>query len=442
MHLGLENVIVDTVQEHINRGRCTRSKGSPLPEIVFCVQAEVYHDDRCHTDNNSQNCIDTEQKSVYVVELVVPERGQDVVELNENRTETQKSCQRNQARGGKRKKTPVSISNIHEVHMTTLTRDVRESPEFSQPSDEKSNRKFGVSHREPPEETPPVDDRVHISSTEGEFVPELEEKTSLRYRASIDELSFVEEHKPEQDDAALSFKEEMECAALSEACLQSRQISDIEKTPQDGFAEVAKGTLHVSALSLNKKIGSNKKSRQDAITWLSLPSLGQQRVKANAFKTEIDYGSQQEEEIDDKSVDRIQCTDIEQPAVDREMVQSEEWIAIESTPAWVAPVDREMVQSEESIATESTPSWVAPWILPISPKFNKTQLISRIQSKVKASASTTLHTNLRSEVQLATAPQEDTTSRKRAAYNLREIAVMVHVLLTISGGAVAVGFFR
>ena len=102
---------------------------------------------------------------------------------------------------------------------------------------------------------------------------------------------------------------------------------------------------------------------------------------------ESSRGEEQEEEIDDKSVDRIQCTDIEQPAVDREMVQSEEWIAIESTPAWVAPVDREMVQSEESIATESTPSWVAPWILPISPKFNKTQLISRIQSKVKASAS-------------------------------------------------------
>lgn len=324
-------------------------------------------------------------------------------------------------RRGKKEKTPISISNIHEVHITTLKRDVRESPGFSQPSDEISNRKFGVSHREPPEETLSVDDRMHISSTENECVPELEEKLSLRYRPSIHELSFVEDRQLEKDDAALSFNEEIEFAALSEHCLQSRQMSAIEKTPQDGFAEVATGPLHKSDSSLKKKVESNKKSRHDVITWLSLPSLGQQRAKAkaNAFEAEIEYGSQQEEEIDDKSTDKMQCTDIEQP-----------------------DVHKEMVQSEESIATESTPSWVAPWISPISPKFNKTGLTSRIQSKVICSAHTTINTNLQSEVQLATAPQEDISSQKKAAYNLREVAVMVHILLTVSGGAVAIGFFR
>ena len=60
VHLGLEYVIVDTVQEYVCRRGRTRSKGSPLPEVVFCVQTKVNNNDRCHTDHNGQNGIDTE----------------------------------------------------------------------------------------------------------------------------------------------------------------------------------------------------------------------------------------------------------------------------------------------------------------------------------------------------------------------------------------------
>ena len=99
VHRRLENVIVDAVEEDVNRSGCTRTKGSPLPEVVFCVQTEIYDNDGCHANHNGQNGIDTEQKAVYVVEFVIPERRQHVVKLNENGTETQKSCQWNQSRG-------------------------------------------------------------------------------------------------------------------------------------------------------------------------------------------------------------------------------------------------------------------------------------------------------------------------------------------------------
>mmetsp|Transcript_11949 Transcript_11949/g.25236 ORF Transcript_11949/g.25236 Transcript_11949/m.25236 type:complete len:638 (-) Transcript_11949:152-2065(-) len=99
VHLGFEHIKVDPVQEDIARHGCTGSKGGPLPEVVFGVQTEVNHDDGRHANHNGKNGIDTKQEAVHVVELVVPERGQNVVQLNKDRAETQESGKGNQARG-------------------------------------------------------------------------------------------------------------------------------------------------------------------------------------------------------------------------------------------------------------------------------------------------------------------------------------------------------
>ena len=332
--------------------------------------------------------------------------------------------------------TPVSSPYIRGVDKRVYTRDVRESPGRSQPSDEKSNGIDAVADREPPEEILFVDDQMQISSTdlsENGFVPELERKTSLRYRASIDELDYVEERQPEKDDAALSFEKEMEFAALSERGVQeSRQMSDLEKgkrdvfeeegfwedgfwkTPQTGFAEVPRETLHKTEVSVNKKRARERPSRQDIITALSLPTLEQQRAKVNAFKAEVEYGSHQEQEIDDESFDRVEYADVEEANV----------------------------QSEESIVTETTPSWIAPWISPISPKLNETRFPSRVQSKAKTRTYSILHTSLQSEVKVTSALEDVSSQNRVASYNLRDIAVMIHILLTIAGGAVAIVFLR
>mmetsp|Transcript_3064 Transcript_3064/g.3458 ORF Transcript_3064/g.3458 Transcript_3064/m.3458 type:complete len:93 (-) Transcript_3064:1622-1900(-) len=91
MHLGLKDIVVNTVQEYIHRCGCTRSKGSPLPEVIFCVQTKVNNNDRSHSNDNGQNGVNTEQKAVYVVEFVVPERGQNVIEFNKDGTKTQQT---------------------------------------------------------------------------------------------------------------------------------------------------------------------------------------------------------------------------------------------------------------------------------------------------------------------------------------------------------------
>lgn len=93
IHLGLEEKVVDSVDKDISSRTGSAAKGCPLPQVVLRVQAKVNHDDRRHAHDNGQDGVHTQQKAVDVVELVVPERCQNVVQFNKDGSETEKTSQ-------------------------------------------------------------------------------------------------------------------------------------------------------------------------------------------------------------------------------------------------------------------------------------------------------------------------------------------------------------
>ena len=84
IHTRLEDVIVNAIQEDVAGGTGSRCKGRPLPEVVLGIEAEVDHNDGRHAHDNHEDGINAQEEPVDVVVLVVPKRGEDVVQLNEN----------------------------------------------------------------------------------------------------------------------------------------------------------------------------------------------------------------------------------------------------------------------------------------------------------------------------------------------------------------------
>ena len=87
MHSCLEDVVIDAVEEDVASRTGAGEEGRPLPEVVLSIEAEVDNDDGRHAHNNHEDGVNTQKEAIYVVVLVVPERGEDIVQLNEDGTE-------------------------------------------------------------------------------------------------------------------------------------------------------------------------------------------------------------------------------------------------------------------------------------------------------------------------------------------------------------------
>ena len=73
IHLGLEKEVVNSIDENIKSSRSSRSIGSPLPLIVLGIKTKVDNNDRCHTHDNGQDTIYSQQETIDMVKLVVPQ---------------------------------------------------------------------------------------------------------------------------------------------------------------------------------------------------------------------------------------------------------------------------------------------------------------------------------------------------------------------------------
>jgi hypothetical protein len=91
IHFSLEEEVVERVYVDVSSSRSSGKETSPLPPIVFSIQQEVRADD-CDTDgNNDKNDENQEHESIDVVDLVRPERRENKIHFNENRSKWQNS---------------------------------------------------------------------------------------------------------------------------------------------------------------------------------------------------------------------------------------------------------------------------------------------------------------------------------------------------------------
>jgi len=87
MHISLEHKEINTVQKYVSSDTCTRTNRDPLPEIILRIEAKVDDNNRGHTHDDNHYSVDSEEKSVDMVDLVVPKGREYVVELDEDGTE-------------------------------------------------------------------------------------------------------------------------------------------------------------------------------------------------------------------------------------------------------------------------------------------------------------------------------------------------------------------
>ena len=333
-----------------------------------------------------------------------------------------------------RRNTRANTPDSYDVDMNTFTRDVRQSPGLSQPSDEgKGNGIFGVSTREPPEEILFVeDDGTHDSST-GFSESTTSESIEMKF------LRYIERMK-ESASAERRDKEE-EFSMPSEWCLQSTQLSDLEKGENDLFNEesfweesfwktpvneialqatsatVRREQLRKNEVSVIRKGSRVKKARQAIIAALSMPTLDHKRDKIQDHKAKVDCTSieSHQKELDQsipsryKELDKESVDVSEQSKINRNMRRPREWTK-PTPPYWKSYLD------------EHAPT-------------------SRTQTEVNNHAYT-LHTTVRSEREGMIPVYKDISTHRGDVFNWRRIVLAVHFIMNIIGGVVFIVFFR
>lgn len=84
--------VKERVREDEESGRTPVNKGAPPPHVILSCQLEVaesYGDKGGHNDEHDES---QEQDPEECVDLVAPDRGEDVVQLDVYRTEGQEPC--------------------------------------------------------------------------------------------------------------------------------------------------------------------------------------------------------------------------------------------------------------------------------------------------------------------------------------------------------------
>ncbi len=321
-----------------------------------------------------------------------------------------------------------TISNINDVDTTVFTRDVRESPGHSQPSDEKGNGIFGVSTREPPEEILFVeDDGTNDASTDFSESTSSEsvELKFLKYIERLDKSAFVE-HRDQEEEFSMP----------SEWCLESRQLSDLEKGENDLFTEesfweegfwktpvnesiaqvtsatIRREQLRKSGISEIRKNPRVLQSKQDIIEALSMPVLDHKIMERNADPKDEDNNDSIEFQRKEFDIESGEVS--EESNVQKNMTQYTE--VRNSTP----------FQWDESTQKLQ--------------KMNEYGLTSRTQTKVNHS--NRLHFAVSNEREAVSTVYKDMDNHRGDVWNWRRIVLVVHVILNIIGGFVFLLFLR
>ncbi|KAJ8525752.1 hypothetical protein ON010_g15363 [Phytophthora cinnamomi] len=97
-HVRLEEIEIDGVDEDVNRSATCGSERRPMPPVVLSIQQEVCAHDGYTQRHDRQNDEHQQHEAIHVVELVVPERREDEVHLNEDRPKRQHARQSDQHR--------------------------------------------------------------------------------------------------------------------------------------------------------------------------------------------------------------------------------------------------------------------------------------------------------------------------------------------------------
>ena len=84
-------VVVDRVKVHVDGGAGAREERHPLPAVVLGVEHKVGGDDGDARGDEEENDVGHEQEAVDVVVLVVPERGEEKVDLDKDAGERQQA---------------------------------------------------------------------------------------------------------------------------------------------------------------------------------------------------------------------------------------------------------------------------------------------------------------------------------------------------------------
>jgi len=96
VHLGLDHEIINPIEEHVKTHAGTAEEGVPLPVVILGIEAEIGGNDGGHADDNDEDGVHAQHESIDVVELVVPEGGEDVVELDEDGSKGKNSAEWNE----------------------------------------------------------------------------------------------------------------------------------------------------------------------------------------------------------------------------------------------------------------------------------------------------------------------------------------------------------
>lgn len=84
IHFSFCKKIVDGIEEYISRGRRWWEEGCPSPTVIFSIQKKVcyHHSDAARNDKHYGK--HKQHKSVHVIKLVVPKRGENKVHFNKD----------------------------------------------------------------------------------------------------------------------------------------------------------------------------------------------------------------------------------------------------------------------------------------------------------------------------------------------------------------------
>jgi len=86
-----EEEVVYAVHENVDGRGGAGEEGVPVPAVVLRIQQQVRRDDGHARHDDREDEEDGEHEAVHVVELVVPEGGEDEVGLDEDGAEGQQA---------------------------------------------------------------------------------------------------------------------------------------------------------------------------------------------------------------------------------------------------------------------------------------------------------------------------------------------------------------
>eukprot|EP00962_Isochrysis_galbana_P007105 scaffold1908_cov104-Isochrysis_galbana.AAC.14 len=95
-HVRLDEEVVEGVGEDVASGGARGEEGGPRPAVVLVVEQEVGDDDGDADSHHGEDAVHEEHEAVHVVELVVPEGGEDKVHLDEDGAEGQHATERDE----------------------------------------------------------------------------------------------------------------------------------------------------------------------------------------------------------------------------------------------------------------------------------------------------------------------------------------------------------